>query len=129
MADFIKARFDVPFENPFGTVAVAQQVMGLGHRIRTAAFPPKAIGVAVGLRLRDGIETKQVESLHGSIGHGGNPKATSFAVALGDVHPAERSRSITVPPQGAESGQLGLRCVPEDAVHTGGLRTRILDYS
>src|SRR5262249_29205105 len=42
---------------------------------------------------------------------------------------AERLRSITVPAQGGESGRLGLRCVPEDSVHTGGLRTRITDDS
>src|SRR6516165_3810728 len=103
--------------------------MGLSHRISTAAFPPKAIGVAVGLRLRDGIEVEQVESLHGSIGHGRNPEAAPLAVALGDGHPAERSRSITVPAQSAESGRFGLRCVPEDSVHTGSFRTRITDHS
>src|SRR5262249_25238799 len=31
--------------------------------------------------------------------------------------------------QGGESGRLGLRCVPEDSVHTGSLCTRILDHS
>src|SRR6516165_6445079 len=129
MADFIKASSDITFENPFGTVPMTQQGLGLSHGISTAAFPPKAIGVAIGLRFRDGIEAEQVESLHGSIGHGGNPEASPFAVALGDVHPAERLRSITVPTQGAESGRLGLRCVPEDSVHTGSLCTRITDHS
>jgi hypothetical protein len=33
-----------------------------------------------------------------------NPETTPFAVALGDVHPAERLRLITVPAQGAEGG-------------------------
>ena len=129
MADFIKASFDITFENPFGIVPMTQQVMGLSHRISTAAFPPKAVGVAVGSRFRDGIEAEQVEGLHGSIGHGGNPEAASLAVALGNVHPAERLRSVTVPTQGAESGRLGFRCVPEDSVHTGSLRTRITDHS
>src|SRR5262249_32106879 len=121
----IQAGFDIAFENPFGIVPMTQQVMGLSHRIGTAALTPKAIGVAVGLRFRDGIEAEQVQGLHGSIGHGGNPEASPLIVALGDVHPAERLRSITVPAQGAESGRLGLRGVPEDSVHTGGLRTRI----
>ena len=76
MADFIKASFDITFENPFGTVPMTQQVMGLSHRISTAAFPPKAIGVAVGLRFRDGIETEQVKGLYGSIGHGGEAHGT-----------------------------------------------------
>ena len=83
--------------------------------IGTAAFPPKAIGMAVGLRFRDGIETEQVECLHGSIGHRGNPETAPFAVAFGNVHPAERLRLVTVPTQSAESGRLGFRCVPEDS--------------
>ena len=129
MADIIKACFDITFENPFGTGSMTQQDMGLSHRISTATFPPKTIGVAVGLRFRDGVEAEQVQSLHGSIGHGGNPETSLFAVALGNVHPAERLRLVTVPAQGAESGRLGLRCVPEDSVHTGSLRTRITDHS
>src|SRR5271154_4135305 len=103
--------------------------MSLCQRISTAAFPPKAIGMAVGLRFRDGVETQQVECLHGPIGHRGNPETTPLAVALGNVHPAERLRLITVPTQGAESGRLGFRCVPENSVHTGSLRTRITDHS
>ncbi len=72
MADFIKASFDITFESPFGIAPMTQQVMGLSRRISTAAFPPKAIGVAAGLRFRDGIEAEQVEGLHGSISHDGN---------------------------------------------------------
>src|SRR3954462_11882383 len=101
--------------------------MSLSERIGAAAFQSKAIGMAIGLGFRDGIEAEQVECLHGSIGHGGNPEAASFSVALGGVDPAERLRSITVPAQGGESGRLGLRCIPEGSVHTGGLRTRITD--
>src|SRR5262249_24236097 len=108
---------------------MAQHDVSLCQRIRTAAFPSKAIGMAVGAGFRDGIEPEQVKSLHGPISHGGNPEATPLAVALGDVHPAERLRSITVPTQGAESARLGFRCVPEDSVHTGSLRTRITDDS
>ena len=104
MADSIKASFDVPFENPLWTVPMAQQEMSLRQRIGTAAFSPKAIGMAVGLRFRDGIETEQVECLRGAVGHRGNPQAASLAIAFGNVHPAERLRLITVPTQGAESG-------------------------
>src|SRR5262245_17527331 len=129
VADLIKAGFDISLKNPFRTVPMAQHDVSLCHRIRTAAFPPKAIGMTVGAGFRDGIEPEQVESLHGPIGHGGNPEATPLAIALGDVHPAERLRSRTVPTQGGESGRLGFRCVPEDSVHTGSLRTRITDDS
>ena len=58
-----------------------------------------------------------------------DPEAAPFAVALGDVYPAERLRSVTVPTQGGESGRLGFRCVPEDSVHPGSHRTRITDHS
>ncbi len=129
MADSIKASFDVPFENPLWTVPMTQQDMDLFQGIGTAAFPPKARGMAVGLRFRDGIETQQVECLHGPVGHRGNPETAPFAVAFGNVHPAERLRLITVPTQSAESGRLGLRCVPESSVHTESLRTRITDNS
>jgi hypothetical protein len=61
MADSIKASFDVPFENPLWTMPMAQQEMSLCQRIGTAAFPPKAIGMAVGLRFRDGVDWRQLE--------------------------------------------------------------------
>jgi hypothetical protein len=60
MADSIKASFDVPFEDPFWTVPMAQQSMSLVQGIGTATFQSKAIGMAVGLRFRDRIETQQV---------------------------------------------------------------------
>jgi hypothetical protein len=60
MADSIKAGFDVPFENPLWTVPMAAQVMSLSQGVGTAAFPSKAIGVAVGLSFRDGVESQQV---------------------------------------------------------------------
>ena len=85
--------------------------------------------MAVGAGFRDGIEAEQVERLHGPGGHRGDPEAATPAVALGDVHPAERLRPIAVPTQGAESGRLGLRCVPEDPVDTGSPCTRITDDS
>jgi hypothetical protein len=31
--------------------------------------------MAIGLGFRDRIEAEQVECLHGSVGHGGNPEA------------------------------------------------------
>src|SRR4029079_6640674 len=82
VADLIKAGFDVPLENPLRTVAMAPQAMGLCQGVRTAAFSPKAIGMAVGQGFRDGIETEQVESLHGSISHGGNSQTASLAIAF-----------------------------------------------
>jgi hypothetical protein len=76
MADSIKASFDVPFKNPFWTVLMAEQTMSLCQGISTATFPPKAIGMAVSMRFRDGIEAQQVECLHGPIDHRRNARST-----------------------------------------------------
>ena len=63
---------------------MAQHGMCLSHRIGTAAFSPKAIGMTVGQTFRDGIETEQVQCLHGAIAHRGNPQATPLAIAFGN---------------------------------------------
>jgi len=60
MADSIKASFDVPFQDPLWTVPIAQYDVRLIQGVGTAAFQSKAIGMAVGLRFRDRIETEQV---------------------------------------------------------------------
>ena len=48
VADAIKAGFDIPFQNPLGTMPEAQQVVSLFEGIGTTAFQAKAIGMAVG---------------------------------------------------------------------------------
>jgi len=127
MADLVKASFDVALENPFRAMVMAQHDVGLCHRIGAATFPPKAVGVAVGVRFRDGIETEQVQRLHGPVGHRGNPEDRAVcrcswectpggAVAVDNRADARRRKRPTWPP-----------CVPQDSVHTGGLRTRITD--
>jgi hypothetical protein len=57
---------------------MTQQDMGLCHRISTAAFSLKAIGVAVGVRFRDAIQSEQVECLHGPVGHRVNAESAPF---------------------------------------------------
>ena len=52
---------------------MAQHRMGLCQGVRTAALPPKAVGMAVGQGFRDGIQTEQVQCLRGAIGHRGYP--------------------------------------------------------
>jgi site-specific DNA recombinase len=128
VTDAIEAGLDVAFEDPtrplsLGTVWTPKDLVTFVQGIRAAALQPKAVGVAVGQRLGDGIEPQQIQSLLGAVDHGGNAEWASFAVALGNGHPAERLRLITVPTQGGESRRFGFRCVPEDPVHTGSLGT------
>ena len=74
VTDPIKAGFDVAFEDPASRPWwTSEDLVTLIQGIGTAALQPKAIGMAVGQRFRDGIETEQVEGLHGAIGHCGYP--------------------------------------------------------
>ena len=61
---------------------MAHQAMGLCQGVSTAAFSPKAIGMTISQTLRDGIETEQVQCLHGSIAHRGNPQTAPLAVTF-----------------------------------------------
>jgi site-specific DNA recombinase len=73
MADSIKACFDIPLQDPTRTGWTPEDLVAFIQGIGAAAFQPKAVGMAVGQGLRDGIEAEQVQGLHGSIGQGGNP--------------------------------------------------------
>src|SRR5262249_25631898 len=119
----VVARLDVPFQDPPGPTGDAQKLMAALQRVRTAASFPEAEGVLVRQGFLDRVQTKQVKSLHGPVGHGENAQRPPLAVALGNVHPAGRLRLVAVPPQGAESSRLGLRGVPDDAIDTRSPRT------
>jgi hypothetical protein len=72
MADLIKAGFDIPLQDPARTGRTPEDLVAFIQGIGTAAFQSKAVGMAVGQGLRDGIEAEQIEGLHRSIGHGGD---------------------------------------------------------
>ncbi len=78
MTDPIKARFDIALENPGHAVVLAQDLVTLIQCARTAAATAKAVGVGIGSRFLDGIETKQVERLHGPIGQGWDAQRTKL---------------------------------------------------
>jgi hypothetical protein len=77
--------------------------MDLFQGIRATPFQPEAIGMAVGQRFRDGIESQQVERLLAAIDHGRDSEWASFSITFGNVYPAERLRLIAVPTQSVES--------------------------
>ena len=69
----IQIGFDIPLQDPARTGRTPKDLVTLIQGIGTAAFQSKAVGMAVGEGLCDGIEAQQVEGLHGPIGHGRNP--------------------------------------------------------
>src|SRR5262245_63697818 len=76
MADPVEARFDVSFEDPFGTASVAQYRVALPDGVSRRSFFPESVGVGIGGCFRDGIEGEQVECLHRPVFHRGD--ATSI---------------------------------------------------
>jgi hypothetical protein len=99
MADPVEAGFDIPLQDPSWSVPIAEQEMNLLDGIGTAAFQPKAIGMAIGQSFRDGIESEQVERLHGPVSHRGNAERTLLTVAFGNVHAPQGLRPVAVPAQ------------------------------
>ena len=88
MADAVEAGADIPFQDPARSVGMPQGLETMLQGIRAAAFQSEAIGMAIRQGFRDGIQAQQVQSLHGSIGHRGDPQGPLLAVAFWDVHPA-----------------------------------------
>ena len=69
VADLVKAGLHVSFKYPLRPGAVREYDGTLFHRVGTASFLPKPIRVRVGGRFCDGIQSLQVQCLHGSIFH------------------------------------------------------------
>src|SRR5947209_6468469 len=86
----VVARLDVPFQNPSRPVRTQEHFVTMLQGVRTAAFQTESVGAAIRQGFFDGVQAEQVKSLHGPVGHRGNAQRTFLAVALGNVHPAER---------------------------------------
>jgi hypothetical protein len=102
--------------------------MTLLDGIRTAAFQPKAVGVAVGLGFRDRVEPQQVEGLLGAVDHGRNAKGTLATIALGYVDSAQWLGPVATPTQQGKRISAVV-CGPGHPIDAGSLRTRITDDS
>src|SRR5262249_53377081 len=72
MREPVKARLDIPFEDVPGAVAVAQEIVTLFQSIGTRTADTEPVGMAVRQRFLNRIESQQVQSLQGAIGHGRN---------------------------------------------------------
>ena len=91
MADPVKAGFDVRFEDPLRAGCdCAECVEALRDRIRCRSLLAESVGVRVAVGFRDGVERQQVECLHRSVLHRGDPEGTYLPVALRDVDAPQR---------------------------------------
>jgi hypothetical protein len=95
MADPVKARLNVPFENPLGRMPSRQDDKALSNGIGNRTLGPKAVSISVRLRFRHRLKCQQVQCLHGPIAHARNAERPLFAVLLGDIEATQRQGTIT----------------------------------
>lgn len=80
MRDSVKARTYISFENPFGPVVSTEGYVTRFYGVCRRAALSESIGVRVSRGFGDRIESKQVESLHGPILHGGNSEFSHLSI-------------------------------------------------
>jgi hypothetical protein len=99
---------------------MGQDREALPNGIRRGSLGAESIGVRIALRFRNGIESQQVQSLHGSILHRGNRKGAkaSRTAVLRNVDAPKRLGSVTPVPQGCDGACFLLWRVPDDSVDT-----------
>src|SRR5262249_3027796 len=131
VADSVEAALDVALQDPGRAVVFPQDLMTMIQGVGTAPLPAKTVGVGIGRRLLNRIETEQVQGLHGPSGQGRDTQRTPFrrVAAFRNVDPSPRLWLVTVAPELVESRGFRLRRVPEVAVHAGGGATVIGGHS
>ena len=120
VADPVKTRPDVGFQDPGSVEVTAQHLEALLHRVRRGSLLSEPVGVRVPLGLGDGVQGQQVKRLHGPILHRRDTQRAALAVALGDVDPAQWLRAVAPASQLTDGRRLALRRVPERPVHPAG---------
>jgi hypothetical protein len=116
VADLVEAALDVAFQNPL-RAAGSQCQEALLDGIGAGPLLPKPVRVSVRFGLHDGVDSQQVERLHGSVLHRGDAERAHFAIRLQDVDARKGLRSITAPLQLLYCLSFLLRGVPDRSVH------------
>ena len=92
MRDFVKAGFDIAFDDPGKTAQ--SRVAALGYGVVRTPIGPKPIGVCMELDLENGLHGHPYRLLDDLVPQAGDSKLAHFAVSLGNLHPPERQRLI-----------------------------------
>ena len=94
VVDMVKTAFDVRLQHPWGRGLLGEAAEQLAHGIGRRAISPKAVAVRVALRLHDGLQTQQVESLHRPVLHRWNAQRALRHLPWG-CRPAVTARAGT----------------------------------
>src|SRR2546425_1056168 len=116
VADFVKAGFDVPFQYPLRSRAIREHRCALLHCVRTTPFLPKPIRVWVGQCFGTGVQSVQIQGLHGSILHRRDTQRTFLPVGFRDVHASQREGLVPSLLHLVYSHSFAFRVFPEDFI-------------
>ena len=72
----IEARFDIAFEDPLSTVLSGKDRKTLLNGICWGSFLAESIGIGVTDHFCNGVQSQQVQSLHGSVLHARQTRST-----------------------------------------------------
>src|SRR5712691_883597 len=116
VADFVKAGFDVPFQYPLRSRAIREHRRALLHCVRTTPFLPKPIRVWVGQCFGNGVQSVQIQGLHGSILHCRDTQRTFLPVGFRDVHASQREGFVTSSLHLVYGHSFAFRVFPDDFI-------------
>src|ERR1700730_9915305 len=100
----------------------------LGNSISSRSVFPEPIGVRIGSRLRDWIESEQIKRLHRSVLHRGNPQRAHLPVCFGNVQSPQRESLVASLPQVRYGCFFLQRSVPYDVVYSWGSFTGVFSH-
>jgi hypothetical protein len=106
--EVVETAFVISLKNPWCGDLPRQQIKHACDSILRTSAPTRTVGVRIGSCFRHRLKTLQMQDLLSTDNHGGDSeRAHLVAVALGDVHPAQRLRSKTAAAQPLDGLPLG----------------------
>ena len=112
----IEAGFDIPFQYPLRSGAVREHRRALLHCVRTTPFLPKPVRVWVGQCFGNGVQSVQIQGLHGYFLHCQDTQRTFLPVGFRDVHASQREGFVTSSPHLVYGHSFAFRVFPEDFI-------------
>jgi hypothetical protein len=129
MADFVKAGFDVSLKYPLRSGAVREHRCALFHCVRAAPFLPKPVRVWVGECFCNGVQSVQMQSLHGSVLHRRDTQGAFLPVGFRDVHSSQRERFVASLLHLVYGHSFAFRVLPENFINARSVLALVFCHS
>ena len=95
MVDGVETSLYVCIQDPFRRAALVEKILDLRDGVLRRTANPEPIGVPVSRRFGHGLQSEQVQGLHGPVRKGRDAQRASRSIALGDTDPSQRFGGVT----------------------------------